>query len=70
MAAVFLVDRANDTGVLLRKGVRERAGGIRRAIIDDQNFDIIAAGEQRFHSMGQVLSSVVTGNGNGQEFHG
>jgi hypothetical protein len=70
MAAVFLVDRPDDAGVLGGIAVSNGGGVILGAVVDNDDLHPLAAGEQTVDTLFHVVLGIVAGDGDGKQFHG
>ena len=69
VSAVFLVDGANDAGMAALKPVGDFRRPILGTIVNDEDFNVVAAGKQRFNRVMQIILRIVARNGNRQQFH-
>ena len=69
VAAVFLVYGLDDRGVFCGVSVRDLAGAVLRAVVDDDDLDALAAREQAVEALFHVVLGVVAGHPDGQELH-
>ncbi|MPM91855.1 hypothetical protein SDC9_138989 [bioreactor metagenome] len=69
MAAVFLMDRPYDTGILRFVPVRYFRGAVGRAVVDDDDFHILSAGQKAFDAVLHVGFRVIAGDREGDHLH-
>ena len=69
VAAVLLMDDADDGGVLFGVGVGNFAGVVLGAVVDEDDLGILARGEQGFDAVIHIGSRVIARHGKGDEFH-
>ena len=69
VAAVLLMDYADDGGVLFGVGIGDFAGVILGAVIHQDDFGVLARGEQGLDAMVHIGGRVVARHGKGDEFH-
>ena len=69
VAAVLLMDYADDGGVLLGVGIGDFAGVILGAVIYQDDFGVLARGEQSLDTMVHIRGRVVARHSKGNQFH-
>ena len=69
VAAVFLVDGPHDAGIPAFVVVGDFRGIVLGAVVHDQDLHLVAAGQQGFHRVAQVVLGIIAGDGDGQQLH-
>lgn len=64
VSAVFLVDRADNTGIAALVVVCDFGGAVLRAVVDNQDLDLVAAGQQALYGLVKIRLGVVAGDSN------
>jgi len=69
VAAVFLMDDADDGGVLFGVGIGDLAGVVLGAVIHKDDLGVLPCGEQGLDAMVHICGRVVARHGKGDKFH-
>ena len=69
VTAVLLMDNADDARILCSIAVADLAGGVLRAVVDDNDLHPLAAAEQGLDALFHVVLGIVAGHGNSQKLH-
>ena len=69
VAAVFLVDGPDDARILAFIRIRDLRRVVPGAVVHDQDLHLVAARQQGFHRMVQVVLGIVAWDGDGQQLH-
>ena len=69
VAAVLLMDDADDVGVFFSVGIGDLAGVVLGAVIHKDDLGVLPRGEQSLNAMVHICGRVVARHGKGDEFH-
>ena len=69
VSAVFLMNDTHTVRIVTDEGVRDGTGSVMGTVIDNENIQLITAGEQGLYAFLHIILRIITGNQKGEKLH-